>query len=293
VDAGELRFHVRAPPGTRIEETARLFAQVEDHVRHVVPPAELDTVIQDIGIPVSGINLVLGDPSMISSADGEMLVALKPHHGPTLGYVRALRQDLSASFPGTTFFFLPADISGQVLSFGQSAPIDVRITGPARNETANLGIARDLVKRFAGIPGAVDVHLAQVADTPELYVDVDRTRSQQLGLTQRDVTDDVLVSLSSSGQTAPNFWLDPAGGVQYAVAVQTPQWRIDSGASRSAQVRPPQARLRPSSSRTSPRLRARSDRPTSRTTTSLARSMCSWGSTERTSAPWPRTCTTS
>jgi multidrug efflux pump subunit AcrB len=228
VDAGELRFHVRAPPGTRIEETARLFAQVEDHVRHLVPPAELDTVIQDIGIPVSGINLVLGDPSMISSADGEMLVALKPNHKPTEGYVRALRRDLSTSFPGTTFFFLPADISGQVLSFGQSAPIDVRITGPARNETANLGIARDLVRRFAAIPGAVDVHLAQVADTPELFVDVDRTRSQQVGLTQRDVAQDVLVSLSSSGQTAPNFWLDPAGGVQYAVAVQTPQWSIAS-----------------------------------------------------------------
>src|ERR1019366_6250604 len=124
VDAGELRFHVRAPPGTRIEETARLFAQVEDHVRHVVPAAELDTVIQDIGIPVSGINLVLGDPSMISSADGEMLVALKPNHKPTEGYVRALRRDLSTSFPGTTFFFLPAGISGQVLRFGQSAPLD-------------------------------------------------------------------------------------------------------------------------------------------------------------------------
>src|SRR5882672_3573003 len=203
VDAGELRVHVRAPPGTRIEETARLFAQVEDHVRHLVPPAELDTVIQNIGVPISGINLVLGDPSMISSADGEMLVALKPTHKPTADYVRALRADLSASFPGTTFFFLPADISSQVLSFGQSAPIDVRITGPSRNDKANLRIARDLVRRFAAIPGAVDVHLAQVADTPELFVDVDRTLSQQVGLTQRDVTGDVLVSLSSNSQTAP------------------------------------------------------------------------------------------
>ncbi len=228
VDAGELRFHVRAPPGTRIEETARLFAQVEDHVRHVVPAAELDTVIQNIGVPISGINLVLGDPSMISSADGEMLVALKPSHRPTENYVRALRRDLAASFPGATFFFLPADISSQVLSFGQSAPIDVRITGPARNETANLAIARDLAKRFAAIPGAVDVHLAQVMETPELRVDVDRTLAQQAGLSQHDVTNDMLISLSSSGQTAPNFWLDPLSGVQYAVAVQTPQWRIDS-----------------------------------------------------------------
>jgi multidrug efflux pump subunit AcrB len=194
----------------------------------VVPPAELDTVIQNIGVPVSGINLVLGDPSMISSADGEMLVALKPGHKPTADYVRALRRDLAASFPGTTFFFLPADISSQVLSFGQSAPIDVRLTGPARNEKANLDIARGLMKRFAAIPGAVDVHLAQVTDTPELYVDVDRALSQQAGLSQRDVTDDMLVALSSSGQTAPNFWLDPKSGVQYAVAVQTPQWRIAS-----------------------------------------------------------------
>jgi multidrug efflux pump subunit AcrB len=228
VDAGELRLHVRAPAGTRIEETARLFAQVEGHVRHIVPPSELDTVIQDIGVPVSGINLVLGDPSMVSSADGEILVALKPKHAPTDGYVRALRADLAASFPGTTFFFLPADISSQVLSFGQSAPIDVRITGPSRNETANLGIARDLVKRFIDVPGAVDVHLNQVMETPELRVDVDRTLSQQVGLSQRDVTNDMLVSLSSSGQTAPNFWLDPKSGVQYPVAVQTPQWRIDS-----------------------------------------------------------------
>ncbi len=228
VDAGELRLHVRAPPGTRIEETARLFAQVEQHVRGVVPPAELDTVIQNIGVPISGINLVLGDPSMISSADGEMLVALKPKHQPTAGYLQALRRDFAASFPETTFFSLPADISSQVLSFGQSAPIDVRITGPSRNEQANLDIARNLMKHFAAIPGAVDVHLAQVTDTPELHVDVDRTLAQQVGLTQRDVTNDMLISLASSGQTAPNFWLDPTNGVQYPVAVQTPQWRIDS-----------------------------------------------------------------
>ena len=228
VDAGELRLHIRAPPGTRIEETARLFAQVEQHVRDLVPPGELDTVIQDIGVPISGINLVLGDPSMVSSADGEMLVALKPKHEPTARYVRALRRDLGASFPGVTFFSLPADISSQVLSFGQSAPIDVRVTGPSNNEPANLVLARDLAKRFAAVPGAVDVHLAQVTDTPELVVDVDRTLSQQVGLSQRDVANDMLVSLSSSGQTAPNFWLDPTSGVQYTVAVQTPQWRIDS-----------------------------------------------------------------
>ncbi|MDB4936721.1 MAG: Cobalt-zinc-cadmium resistance protein CzcA [Labilithrix sp.] len=228
VDAGALRLHVRGPPGTRIEETSRLFAQVEDHIRRVVPPGELDTVIQDIGVPISGINLVLGDPSMISSADGEMLVALKPNHAPTVGYMRALRTDLVASFPEATFFFLPADISSQVLSFGQSAPIDVRITGPARNDDANLRVARDLSKQFAAIPGAVDVHLAQVTDTPQLFVDIDRTRAEEVGLTLRDVTSNMLVSLASTGQTSPSFWLDPTTGVQYSVAVQTPQWRIDS-----------------------------------------------------------------
>jgi len=145
VDAGELRMHIRAQPGTRIEETTRLFAQIEDRVRQVVPKTEIDTVIQNIGVPVSGINLVLGDPSMISSADGEMLVALKPTHKPTADYMHSLRRDLSRSFPGTTFFFLPADISSQVLSFGQSAPIDVRLTGPARNEQANLTLARGLM----------------------------------------------------------------------------------------------------------------------------------------------------
>ena len=228
VDAGELRLHIRAQAGTRIEETTRLFAEVEDRVRRTIPPTELLTVIQNIGVPISGINLVLGDPSMISSADGEMLVALKPKHQPTVGYQRALRRSLATSFPATTFFFLPADISSQVLSFGQSAPVDVRITGPSINEPANLETARTLMKHFAAVPGAVDVHLAQVTDTPELHVDVDRTLAQQVGLSERDVTSDVLVSLSSSGQTAPNFWLDPASGVQYTVAVQTPQWRIDS-----------------------------------------------------------------
>jgi multidrug efflux pump subunit AcrB len=228
VDAGELRMHVRALPGTRLEETARLFAQVEDRIREVVPKAELDTVIQDIGVPTSGINLVLGDPSMISSADGELLVALKPGHRPTAEYRTTLRRELGRSFPGVTFFFLPADISGQVLSFGQSEPIDVRLTGPARNELANLGLAKTLAKRFAQLPGAVDVHLGQVDETPELQVDVDRTLAQQAGLSERDVSSDILVSLASSGQTAPSFWLDPASGVQYPVAVQTPQWRIDS-----------------------------------------------------------------
>jgi len=228
VDAGAMRLHVRAPPATRLEETTRLFAAVEDRVRKIVPADELDTVTDNIGVPVSGINLVLGDPSMISSADGEMLISLKPKHRPTAGYVHALRKDLGTTFPDATFFFLPADISTQVLNFGLSAPIDVRLTGPAANDAANLAIARELAARVATIPGAVDVHLAQVTDTPELRVDVDRTAAEDLGLTARDVASDLLISLSSSAQTAPNFWLDPKTGVQYPVAIQTPQLRNDS-----------------------------------------------------------------
>ncbi len=228
VDAGQMRLHVRGPPGTRIEETQRLFAAVEERVRKIVPADELDVIIDNIGVPVSGINLTLGDPSMISSADGEMLISLTPKHGPTAQYVHALRRDLNSAFPQATFFFLAADISTQILNFGLSAPIDVRLTGPAGNQTANLAVARDLASRIATIPGAVDVHLAQVTDTPELLVDVDRNAAQDVGLTMRDVASDLLISLSSSSQTAPNFWMDPKTGVQYPVAIQTPQVRVDS-----------------------------------------------------------------
>jgi multidrug efflux pump subunit AcrB len=228
VDAGQIRLHVRAQPGMRIEETQRLFAQVEDRVRRLVPPNDLDVIIDNIGVPVSGINLALGDPSMISTADGEMLVALRPRHHPTIDYVRALRRDLREAFPKATFFFLPADIASQVLNFGLSAPIDVRIVGPTANQEKNGTVARDLAASIAAVPGAVDVHLAQVRDTPELFVDVDRTAAEQIGLTQKDVASDLLVSLSSTGQVSPSFWLDPKSGVQYPVAVQTPQYLVSS-----------------------------------------------------------------
>jgi multidrug efflux pump subunit AcrB len=228
VDAGQMRLHVRGQAGLRIEETQKLFAQVEDHVRRIVPPEELDTIIDNIGVPLSGINLALGDPSTISAADGEMLVSLRSRHHPTDDYVRAVRSDLHEAFPRSTFFFLPADIATQVLNFGASAPIDVRLAGPVANRGKNADIARELAKSFAEIPGAVDVHLAQVTDTPELFVDVDRALAAQVGLTQQNVAGDLLVSLSSSFQTAPSFWLDPKTGVQYQVAVQTPQYKIDS-----------------------------------------------------------------
>jgi len=227
VDAGQMRLHVRAPPGTRIEETQRLFGAVETHVRKIVPADELDTIIDNIGVPVSGINLTLGDPSMISSADGEMLISLTAKHGPTAEYVRALRKDLNSAFPNATFFFLAADIPPRSSILGSPRPSTC--ASPGQRETRRRtwpspgpGLA------IATIPGAVDVHLAQVMDTPELLVDVDRTAAQDVGLTMRDVASDLLISLSSSSQTAPNFWMDPKTGVQYPVAVQTPQVRVDS-----------------------------------------------------------------
>jgi multidrug efflux pump subunit AcrB len=228
VDAGQLRLHVRGPAGMRIEETQNLFARVEERIHKVIPASELDSTLDDIGVPVSGINLTLGDPSMISTADGEILVSLKAKHHPTADYVRALRKDLENSFPQVIFFFLPADITSQTLNFGLSAPIDVQITGPTANQPRNLVIADELIRQISAVPGAVDVHRAQVVDTPSLKVDVDRTLSSQVGLTQRAVAGDLLISLSSSGQTAPNYWLDPKSGVQYLVAVQTPQYRVNS-----------------------------------------------------------------
>ena len=228
VDGGQFRLHVRGPAGMRLEETQKLFAQVEDHIHKLVPAGELDGTIDDIGVPVSGINLALGDPSMISTADGEILVSLKAAHHPTAAYVSALRKDLRASFPQETFFFLPADIATQTLNFGLSAPIDVQITGPTSNQDQNLAIANELVRQISAVPGAADVHRAQVVATPSIRLQIDRTLSDQVGLTQRNVTSDLLVSLSSSGQTSPNFWLDPKKGVQYLVAVQTPQYKLDS-----------------------------------------------------------------
>jgi multidrug efflux pump subunit AcrB len=228
VDAGQLRFHVRAAPGTRIESTEVLFARVEAIVHETIPERELETVIDNIGLPVSGINLTLGDPSMISSADGEVLVQLAEKHHPVGRYVKELRRRLAREMPEVEVFFLAPDITTQVLNFGLSAPIDVQIIGPFANKAKNLAIAEDLRNAIARIPGAADVHLAQVAQQPELRLDVDRVEASQSGSTQRDVANDAVIALSSSGQVAPNFWLDPVKSVQYLVAVQTPQYQLDS-----------------------------------------------------------------
>jgi len=228
VDAGQIRLHVRCPAGTRLEESERYFAGVEDFLRQQIPPGEISTMLDNIGIPNSGINLSLSDGSQISPADGEILIALNEQHQPTAEYMKKLRKALPRQFPGLTFYFAPSDIATQVLNFGLPAPIDVQIMGPKTAAEKNLEIAEELRKQIAGVPGAADVHIHQVTHTPELRVVVDRTRAGQVGLTQRDVANDLLVSLSSSGQVSPNFWLDPKRGVTYQVAVMTPQYRVQN-----------------------------------------------------------------
>ena len=228
VDSGQIRLHVRAPAGTRIEETERYFAKVEQAIAAEIPAEQVQTLIDNIGIPNSGINLSLSDGSLMSPADGEILVTLAENHTPTADYVSKLRRALTDRFPNLTFFFQPPDIVTQVLNFGLPAPIDVQLVGPRGNQAQNYKIAQQIRDRIAQIPGAVDAHLQQVPLTPEFQVNVDRTMLSQLGVSQQQVASDVLVSLSSSGTAAPNFWLDPKSGVQYPLAVQTPQYMINS-----------------------------------------------------------------
>ncbi|WP_437869713.1 efflux RND transporter permease subunit [Sorangium sp. So ce363] len=227
VDAGLIKLHVRGPPGTRLEESERRFARIQETIRGALPPGEIRTMLDSIGIPASGINLSLSEGAQISSADGQIFIALAEHHRPTADHVRTLRARLNAAYPDTTFFFLAPDISTQVLNFGLAAPINVQVVGPIGKEDETYAVALKIADRMERIPGAVDVHLAQVPARPQLRIDVDRTMADQLGLSQRDVASDVLVSLSSSGQTSPTYWLDKRG-VQYLVAVQTPQYAMGS-----------------------------------------------------------------
>jgi multidrug efflux pump subunit AcrB len=225
VDAGQFRLHVRAPAGTRIEETEQRFAQVEQVIRETIPADELNIILDNIGLPYSGLSLALSDSATIGSLDGEILVSLQPKHQPTQNYVEELRTRLKAEFPDMTFFYQPADIVTQVLNFGLPAPIDIQVVG---RDPKNVNIAQEIRDRVAAVEGATDVHIQQVTAVPDLFVSVDRTQAQQLGLAQRDVASDLLVSLSSSFQTAPNFWLDPTNGVSYQVQVMTPQYNIHS-----------------------------------------------------------------
>jgi multidrug efflux pump subunit AcrB len=228
VDAGQLRLHVRAPAGTRIEETQKYFGRVEQVIRKDIPGKEISTIIDNIGIPNSSINLALSDGSLIGPADGEILVALNEGHHPTADYQRKLRIELAHEFPELVCYFAPSDIATQVLNFGLPASIDVQVAGPASNAIKNQGIATAMIGDIRKIPGAADLRLQQVANTPNILVNVDRVLANQLGVSQRDVASDLLVSLSSSTQTAPNFWLDPLRAVNYNILVQTPQYRVNS-----------------------------------------------------------------
>ncbi len=226
VDAGQFRLHVRCPSGTRIEETERRFGQVEDVIREVVPDSDRAMILDNMGLTQSFTIMAYIDNGTVSDGDGEILVSLKPGHRPTADYVARLRQELPRRFPDCTFYFQPADITNQVLNFGLPAPIDVQVVGV--NREANLAVARKLQQRIAAVPGAADVHVHQITDAPDLRLDVDRIMASELGLTQQDVSGSVLVSLSSTSQVSPNFWVNPVNRVNYRVAVQTPPDRIVS-----------------------------------------------------------------
>jgi multidrug efflux pump subunit AcrB len=227
VDTGQFRLHVNATPGTRLEETERRFTEVEDEIRKVIPPTDLKLVLDNIGVPAEPFNLGFGEGATLGQSDGEILVSLNAHnHGPTADYQRELRLRLRQKFPDLEFYFQPADIVSQILNFGLAAPIDVRVQGFEPDK--NLRLARELRDKIARLPGAEDVHIHQITAAPDLRISVDRVRAASLGLTEQDVANDVLVSLSGTTETAPNFWLDPVSGIPYLISIQTPPYRIDS-----------------------------------------------------------------
>ncbi len=227
VDAGQFRLHVKAPSGMRIERTEQVFSAVEAEIRKVIPTSEIELILDNIGVAAEAFNLAFGDSATIGTADGEILVSLEHHRRrSTPEYMKLVRDRLNEKFPNLIFYYQPADIVNQILSFGLPAPIDIRITG--YNKVENLKTTREIMDRVSKIRGAADVHLHQEVDSPVLNLNVDRVRAAQFGLTQRDVANDVLVSLSSNTQTTPNYWVDPHTGVQYFVAVQTPQFKVDS-----------------------------------------------------------------
>ncbi len=227
VDAGLIKLHVRGAPGTRLEEAEKKMAQIQSTIRTVIPRSEIETMLDVMGTPYSGINLSLSEGALISPADAQIMIALREDHRPTSEYLAKLRHVLREKYPEMTFFFLAPDISTQVLNFGLAAPINVQVVGPIGSEAKTLAQAEELVRKIAKVPGAVDVHLAQVSNVPQLKISIDRVQAQRAGLSERDVASDLLVSLASSGDAAPSFWLDKRG-VQYSVSVQTPQSQIDS-----------------------------------------------------------------
>ncbi|HEY2025084.1 efflux RND transporter permease subunit [Paraburkholderia sp.] len=226
VDTGEIRLHMRAPTGTRIEQTARLADEVEAKIRTVIPKSDEAALLDNIGVPVSGINLTYDSSAPVGSEDADIMITLKKGHAPTADYVAKLRNVLTASFPGTTFAFLPADIVSQILNFGLPAPIDIQIVGNKLDQ--NRVVANNLLAKLRTVRGLVDARIQQPGDEPAINIDVDRTKAMQAGLTQRDVAQNLLIALSGSSQTTPNFWLDPKNGVSYPLMTEVPQYDIHS-----------------------------------------------------------------
>jgi multidrug efflux pump subunit AcrB len=226
VDAGQIRLHVRAPPGTRLERTQRDFADVEAQIRKLVGAAQINVMLDNIGLPYSGINIALSDSATVGPMDGEILISLQPHHRPTADIIAMLRRSLPKRFAELEFFFQPADIVDQVLNFGQPAPIDVRISGP--DQSAAFGLASEIARALTRVPGIVDSHVFQVPNAPALTVDMDRTLANQESLTQQEAASDVLVATNSSAQSSPNFWVDPRNSVSYPLVVQVPPYRMGS-----------------------------------------------------------------
>jgi multidrug efflux pump subunit AcrB len=226
IDGGQIKLHVRAPAATRIETTERIFQEVEDKIREVIPKRDRDLIVDDFGIPQRTYNLAFTDGSTINANDGVILVSLKDGHEPTADYVRKLRQALPAAFPSATFYFQAADMTTQILNFGLPAQVDVRVVG--RDRATNLRVAHALRSRVAAIPGIVDAHLQQELDAPAFMANIDRSRALQLGLNAQAVATDLNISLSSSEQVSPNFWSDPANGIPYYIAVQTPEHQVSS-----------------------------------------------------------------
>lgn len=226
VDAGAMAIHVRAPVGSRVEETSAQFDRIARRIRQIVPANQLVSVVDNIGLPVSSINTVYNNSGTVGPQDGDILIQLSEDHAPTADYVRKLREELPRAFPGTQFSFLPADITSQILNFGSPAPIDIQVAG--RDADANAAFARKILRRIATVPGLADARIQQSSRYPQLNVTVDRSRIGQLGLTERDVTTSLASSLAGTQQTAPVYFLNPENGVSYPVVAQTPEYRVGS-----------------------------------------------------------------
>jgi multidrug efflux pump subunit AcrB len=219
-------MHVRTQVGTRVEDAAGQFAEIEKAIRTIIPPGEIETMADNIGMPISGINMTYNNTGVIGPQDGDVQIKLKEGHEPTEGYVKLLREKLPAQFPGRSFAFLPADIVNQILNFGAPAPIDIEIRGA--NLDGNFVHANKLLAKIRRIPGVADARIQQSARSPTFNVDVDRTRAQYVGLTERDVANSLVVNLAGSSQVAPTYYLDPNNGVSYSIVMQTPQYQLDS-----------------------------------------------------------------